>query len=147
MLVYCEFHAEALISIIWLYPPSRLESLAYKGEIAEWAHRFAWGERYLYIKIVVIGVAHFCGQVVKVLVRRVELSSSSVDKGVETVDKKWMRVPITTPTLPDLTKIALQHLYIPTEIPSYPQLSTPFPHLGVKVVFRTTLKRSYRWGG
>jgi hypothetical protein len=67
VLVYCEFHAEALISIIWLYPPSRLESLAYKDEIAEWAlrrlttHRFAWGERYLYIKIVVIGVALFCG--------------------------------------------------------------------------------------
>jgi hypothetical protein len=43
--------------------------------IVEWVlfirptHRFAWGERYLYIKIVVIGVGEFCGKVVKVLVR------------------------------------------------------------------------------
>jgi hypothetical protein len=43
--------------------------------IAEWAlmkqliNRFAWGERYLYIKIVVIGVDLFCGKVAKVLVK------------------------------------------------------------------------------
>jgi hypothetical protein len=51
-------------------------------------HRFAWGERYLYIKIVVIGVALFCGQGVKVLFRTEKLSRKGVDKEAKGVDKE-----------------------------------------------------------
>jgi hypothetical protein len=64
--------------------------------IVEWvlfvgsAHRFAWGERYLYIKIVVIGIALFCGQKVKVLLRTYFLSYKAVDKTNKAVDKtRW----------------------------------------------------------
>ena len=49
-------------------------------------HGFAWGERNLYIKIVVVGVKKICGKVVKALVRREKLSCNSVDKPVENVD-------------------------------------------------------------
>jgi hypothetical protein len=77
--------------------------LTYNVWIAEWgislkdAHRFAWGERYLYIKIVVIGVAVFCGKVVKVLVKAEKLSFISVDKPVEAVDNTWIDPILPTP--------------------------------------------------
>jgi hypothetical protein len=82
--------------------------------IAEWAflkceiNRFAWGERYLYIKIVVIGVRLFCGKVVKALVRREKLSSISVDKGVESVDKLLENATYTTLLLSSITYIKLK---------------------------------------
>ena len=66
-------------------------------------HRFAWGERYLYIKIVVIGVALSCGKAAKRLVRREKLSFIAVDKAVETVDKKWIK--FTRALLPNLLTV------------------------------------------
>ena len=66
-------------------------------------HRFAWGERYLYIKVVVIGVKEICGKVAKLLVRREKLSLISVDKPVESVDNLWIDL-IDIPPLPFIPK-------------------------------------------
>jgi hypothetical protein len=70
--------------------------------LKEWGrltHRFAWGERYLYIKVVVIGREVFCGKEVKRLVRGGKLSFTPVDKPVESVEKRWIDPMPTTPSL------------------------------------------------
>jgi len=75
-----------------------LESLTHLTQITEWSsstRRSLGEERYLYIKIVVIGVRLFCGQRVKVLVRREKLSLLLVDKPVESVDNQWIDLPST----------------------------------------------------
>jgi hypothetical protein len=96
--------------------------------IKEWVvlpHRFAWGERYLYIKVVVIGAGVICGKVVKVLVRREKLSFISVDKPVESVDNLWIDLILLLSFLLTLVKNALKTRSYPHKtllIHSYPHL-------------------------
>jgi hypothetical protein len=96
--------------------------------IKEWValpHRFAWGERYLYIKVVVIGVMVFCGKVVKTLVRREKLSFISVDKPVEGVDNLWIDPTISLPPLQTSAGFSRNTLTYPHKsrfIHSYPHL-------------------------
>jgi len=66
------------------------------------ADRSLGEERYLYIKIVVIGEAVICGKRVKALVRKEKLSFLSVDKPVESVDNQWIDPAIYLPPPPFL---------------------------------------------
>jgi hypothetical protein len=77
--------------------------LTHLTQITEWPlnqGRSLGEERYLYIKIVVIGAVGICGKKVKVLVRTGKLSFLSVDKPVESVDNRWIKtiVDLSLPT-------------------------------------------------
>ena len=75
-----------------------LESLTHLTQITEWSsftRRSLGEERYLYIKIVVIGEGFICGKEVKVLVKQEKLSFLPVDKPVESVDNQWIDLPST----------------------------------------------------
>jgi hypothetical protein len=96
--------------------------------IKEWVvrpHRFAWGERYLYIKVVVIGGALFCGKVAKALVKREKLSFLSVDKPVEDVDNLWVDLTISSPSPLLLAQSSLN----PARYPHKSSFIHSYPHL------------------
>jgi hypothetical protein len=82
-----------------------------------------------------------------VLVGREKLSLVPVDKPVESVDNKWIDPTLSASSIPLSVKKALFNPKIYTERGSYPQLSTSFPHLGVKVSKRTSLKESLTMTG
>ncbi len=78
------------------------------------------------------------------LLRTYFLSLISVDKAGKAVDKKSLDPPLPSLLVKSEGPPFKEKALIPTFLPKYPQLSTPFPHLGVKGLKRTTFNRSFR---